>query len=279
LDLVYAGAPRQSPVDRAFAATVARHKLPRILLDALIEGFEWDASKRRYRTLSDVRAYSARVAATVGAMMTVLMEATSAEALARACDLGVAMQLTNIARDVGEDARAGRLYLPLDWFDKAGIDPDAWLKNPRFEPAIAGMVARLLSEADRLYQRAGAGIKLLPRDSRTAIWAARHIYSDIGTQIQRRGLDSVNARAVVSKKRKALLLAKAALSNAVDHASLREPALAETAFLVEAAHRQTATMPRPGFKARLVWTLELFERLERAERARMGHSKANTSVA
>ena len=279
LDLVYAGRPRQTPVDRAFAATVARHSMPRALLDALLEGFEWDTVNRRYQTLSDVRAYATRVAASVGAMMTVLMDAASQDALARACDLGVAMQLTNIARDVGEDARAGRLYLPLDWFAEAGIDPEAWLRNPQFGPAIAEMVARLLAEADVLYRRAGAGIGLLPRDARTAIWAARHIYADIGSEIEKRGHDSISARSFVSKKRKIVLLAKAMLSSSDDHAASREPALMEAAFLVEAAHRPPAQKPRAGYKARVIWTLELFERLERAERARLGNHKASHGAA
>ena len=93
---------------------VAEHKLPRAIPEALLEGFAWDAAHRRYETLSAVRAYGARVAGSVGAMMCLIMGATSRDALSRACDLGLAMQLTNIARDVGEDARAGRLYLPLD---------------------------------------------------------------------------------------------------------------------------------------------------------------------
>ncbi len=101
--------------------------MPRALPEALLEGLAWDAQARRYATLSDLYDYSARVAAAVGAMMCVLMGVRDADALARACDLGVAMQLTNIARDVGEDARERRLYLPLDWLAEAGIDPDAFL--------------------------------------------------------------------------------------------------------------------------------------------------------
>ena len=82
-------------------------------------------------------------------MMTVLMGARDARALARACDLGVAMQLTNIARDVGEDARAGRLYLPLAWLREAGIDPEAWLARPAFSDALGSVVRRLLAPRPR----------------------------------------------------------------------------------------------------------------------------------
>lgn len=130
LDLIYRGTPRPQAPDRAFAAVVQAFDLPRALPEALLEGLAWDALGRRYQTLSGVLDYSARVAASVGAMMCVLMRVREADALARACDLGLAMQLTNIARDVGEDARAGRLFLPLDWLAEAGIDPEGFMADP-----------------------------------------------------------------------------------------------------------------------------------------------------
>ena len=86
--------------------------------------------------------------------------------MARACELGVAMQLTNIARDVGEDARMGRLYLPRTWLREEGLDPDAWLAKPSFGPEIARVVSRLLSAADALYRRAEEGVWFLPRGCR-----------------------------------------------------------------------------------------------------------------
>ncbi len=98
----------------------------------------WDCEGRRYATLEDLHAYAARVAGTVGVMMTLLMGVRDPHALARACDLGVAMQLTNIARDVGEDARAGRLYLPLEWLEEAGLDRRRLSRRARSpRPALA----------------------------------------------------------------------------------------------------------------------------------------------
>jgi phytoene synthase len=123
--------------DRALACVVHQVGIPRILLDALLEGFAWDAEGRQYETLEDLHDYAARVAGTVGAMMSMVMSTRTPSALARACELGLAMQLTNIARDVGEDARAGRLFLPRQWLREAGVDPDAWLQQPEFSPAIA----------------------------------------------------------------------------------------------------------------------------------------------
>jgi len=166
LDGIYGGRPIDCAADRALCRVVQDTGLPRALLDGLLEGFLWDAEERQYETLAEVQAYGARVAGTVGAMMAIVMQTRSPDALARACELGVAMQLTNIARDVGEDARAGRLYLPRQWLREAGIDPEAWLRAPVFNAAIASVTGRLLDAADELYRRADAGIAALPRDCR-----------------------------------------------------------------------------------------------------------------
>jgi 15-cis-phytoene synthase len=155
---VYEGRPVAIAADRALAEVVARYGIPRALPEALLEGFEWDAAVRRYANLEELLDYAARVAGTVGAMMSVLMGGRAPEVVARACDLGVAMQLTNIARDVGEDARAGRLYLPVSWLQEVGIEPDAWLARPVHTDALGAVVQRLLNVADELYKRASAGI-------------------------------------------------------------------------------------------------------------------------
>jgi phytoene synthase len=96
LDHAYAGRPIDACIDRAFARLIETHDLPRALPDALLEGLAWDASGQRFDTLSGVLDYSARVAAVVGVMMCVLMGVRDRHRLARACDLGLAMQLTNI---------------------------------------------------------------------------------------------------------------------------------------------------------------------------------------
>ena len=168
----------------------------------------WDVEGRRYGSLSDLQEYALRVAGTVGVMMTHLMGPTAPPVLDRARDLGIGMQLTNIARDVGTDARAGRVYLPLDWLDEVGIDADAFLRAPRMTDPLRGVVARLLRAADDHYARADRGIAHLPRDCRVAIRAARLLYSDIGRVIRKRDYDSVTTRAVVSGGRKAWLLAR-----------------------------------------------------------------------
>lgn len=264
LDRLYRGDPWPVAADRALAAVVVRFGIPQALPAALIEGFEWDAAGRRYDTLAELEDYAARVAGTVGAMMALLMGARDEAALARACDLGVAMQLSNIARDVGEDARAGRLYLPRRWLHEAGIDPEAWLAAPSFDTRLAAVLARLLAHADVLYARAGAGVACLPLACRPSINAARFLYAAIGHEVARRGFDSVSARAVVPRRRKAAGLARALVTLWPSPAAQALPALPATRYLVEAAADRSAT-PRGAYE-RALWVLDLFERLERRDR-------------
>jgi 15-cis-phytoene synthase len=274
LDALCEGQPQPFAPDRAFAAVVRQHAIPRALPQALLEGFAWDAQGRRYEDLSALRAYAARVAGSVGAMMALLMGARSSGAVARACDLGVAMQLTNIARDVGEDARNGRLYLPLAWMREAGLDPDGFLARPRHDAALASVVARLLGAADELYEQAAAGVAMLPLGCRAGIHAARLMYAEIGHQLERKRIDCVQSRAVVPATRKIVLALAAVAATAASHPATARAAapLAETAFLVDAVLAIPA--PRDSRAARNAWwdvparlnmVLDLFERLERRE--------------
>lgn len=232
---VHRGDPLDDPVDRALAQVVAAHGIPRGLFEALLEGFAWDAAGRRYRTVAEVEGYAARVAGTVGALMSLIMDRRDPLTLARACDLGVAMQLTNIARDVGEDARRGRIYLPLDWLAEEGVDPAALLVAPAPGRGLAVVVRRLLAEADRLYARADAGIARLPVDCRAAIRAARLCYADIGAIIARAGWDPITRRAVVPRARKLWLLAHAAAGRPGPGPGDGDPPLEAARFLVAAA--------------------------------------------
>ncbi len=280
LDRIYAGRPLDVAADRAFADAVGRFHIPQSFPEALLEGFEWDSRNRRYPDFSTLRAYGVRVAGTVGAMMAMVMGVRDATLLARACDLGVAMQLTNIARDVGEDARAGRLYLPLDWLHGAGIDAEAWLARPVFDERLAKVIERLLVEADALYARADSGIANLPQACRPGMHAARLLYAEIGHELRRRGLDSVSHRAVVPWQRKARILADAVVAARRSAAAVDEPALDEARYLLEQAlalpvplaegalpaesPRERARWPR--VEDRVIWLVDLFERLERLER-------------
>jgi len=270
LDRIYAGQPENTVEDRALAVVVQRHALPRHLLDALLDGFAWDGHERRYETMEDLHGYAARVAGSVGAMMCWIMGPRHATALARACELGVAMQLTNIARDVGEDARNGRLYLPLIWMREAGVDPSAWLATPVFSPAIQSVIERVLVEAERLYLKANSGIAELPKDCRAAILAARLIYAEIGNQLRREGCDSVNHRAVVSTTRKLALLGQSKLQASwISVAKDSSPPLEAIRYLIEGCAVSelglptTAKLPNQrSIAEKIEWMLILCERLE-----------------
>ncbi len=261
------------------------------MLDGLLEGFAWDAAGRTYEDEADMLAYAARVASTVGVLMTLLMGRREADTLARACDLGLAMQLTNIARDVGEDARNGRLYLPRRWMREAGLDPDAWLANPVFDARLAQVVRRLLALAGEAYARSRGGIRHLPRDCRAAIHAARLVYSEIGARVARNGYDSVTGRAYVSGRRKLALISRAAMAAVADFVPVRhapagvEP---EIVFLLQAVaqeRRAPRVMRQPilwpvaaalGFRNRTVGVLAL---LERTEHQRFGAGDAGGRAA
>ncbi len=218
LDHVFGGAPEADPVDRALADVVRRHQLPRAPFDALLEGYLWDAEGRRYETLDDLLAYCVRVASTVGVVMTSLMGERRGPVLDRASDLGIAMQLTNIARDVGEDGRKGRIYLPMGWLEEVGLGASDLVPEPRMRPELGLVIKRLLGVADVYYARSQAGIAHLPRDCRVAIAAAARIYQDIGRAIVASGYDSVSRRAYTSGVRKAWLVC-AALPHAVGGAA------------------------------------------------------------
>ncbi len=273
LDAIYQGTPQDHVEDHALALVVQQYGLPRHLLDALIEGFAWDAQGRHYDTLQEVQAYGARVAGSVGAMMCWIMGPRDEATLARACELGVAMQLTNIARDVGTDAAIGRLYLPRQWLREEGLDPEAWLAAPCFGPAIATSIERLLQEADRLYALGQTGIAALPPDCRAAILAASMIYAEIGLQLRREGHNSVARRTVVSTGRKLVLLAGAWTQSHFIYMPVNSaPPLAAIKGLVQGCQTRTPQAARQGpgwfpnraMPQRVEWMLELFERREHA---------------
>jgi 15-cis-phytoene synthase len=249
LDAIYNHTPQDEPTDRAFADVVRRFAIPRAVPDALIEGFAWDATARHYETLSDVTAYAVRVAGTVGLMMALIMGCRSEHGLARAVDLGIAMQFSNIARDVEEDEALGRCYLPADW-----------LKTM----TAAEAATKLVNEAEAIYSRAASGIFLLPRSCRASIHAARLLYREIGLEAQRR---KHQGRAVVSGKRKAQLMLKAFPAALSRKSASTEPAMQETQFLIEAVLTgRSPYKPPKSITERALWVMELFDSLESRNR-------------
>lgn len=197
-----AGEPTDDAVFEAFQRVVERHRIPARYPLELLEGFAMDVRGHRYDTLEDTLLYCYHVAGVVGVMMAYVMGAREQETLRRACDMGIALQLTNISRDVMEDAAVGRVYLPAQWLEQAGVPGDA-IADPRYRGAVFSVVERLLDEADRYYDSAYCGLPDLGFRCAWAIATARGVYRDIGSLVRRRGAAAWDARAVVSRPRKA----------------------------------------------------------------------------
>lgn len=268
LDLAYSGLPDPTSVDRAFAWVVHAYGIPRAIPEGLLEGFEWDATGRRFGTLGELKSYAARVAATVGVMMTLVMGVRSREALARACDLGLAMQLTNIARDIGEDARAGRCYIPTEWIFEVGLTPEDLAALSEADDRVRHLTARMLEAARPLYAAGLSGIAFLPESCRPAIRAAAAIYAEIGVEIARAGHDSIAQRAVVSKRRKIALAASAFFPGRPAASGKSATPAPECEFLIEAVEAVQAPpapfagKPKAGTAP---WAIDLFLRLEQRD--------------
>ncbi len=205
---VYRGEAVADPVFEAFRRVVERHAIPRALAEDLLAGLRMDVAEHHYATLDDTLRYSYHVAGVVGVMMARIMGVDDDDTLDRACDLGLGFQLTNIARDIAEDARMGRCYLPADWLDEAGLTA-ADLGDPDRAEQVAPLARRLVATAEPYYSSALDGIARLPWRSAWAIAAARLVYRDIGQRIRRRGADAIRQRTSTSTARKLALLTAA----------------------------------------------------------------------
>ena len=203
------GKPMTDPVFAAFQLVVQRHAIPRRHPLELLEGFAMDVAGRRYSTIEDTLSYCYHVAGVVGVMMAIIMGARDKDTLDRASDLGLAFQLTNIARDVVDDAAVGRVYLPQEWLSEAGIAIED-ISQERNRPALHDVTARLLALAEGYYESSAAGIARLPARSGWAIATARVVYRDIGREVLRRGPRAWDRRVSTSKAQKILAVVRGA---------------------------------------------------------------------
>lgn len=197
-----------APVYAGLAHVVAARDLPHRHVDELLDGFAMDVDGRVYRDMGDLLDYCYHVAGVVGVMMARIMGVRDDAVLDRASDLGLAFQLTNIARDVIDDARIGRTYLPRDLLRAEGvaqIDTD----DPTQRAALHRVALRLLDEAEIYYRSADVGIAALPRRPALAIAAARNIYRQIGVKLRTEGPDAWNGRLSTTRGEKLRLAAKA----------------------------------------------------------------------
>ena len=194
----FEGLPTADPAFDAFGLVAQETGLTREMAEDVIMGFELDAVGWRPRSEMDLARYCYHVAGAVGVMMAVVMGIPKDDRwmLDRACDLGIAFQLANIARDLGEDDRADRCYLPLDWLAEEDIEPGQLMK-PHHRGELADLAARLIERMERHEAAARLGAARLPFRSRWAILAAARIYGAIGREVRARGPRAWDRRVVI----------------------------------------------------------------------------------
>lgn len=213
LDDVYAGRALTEPVLVEFQRLVFERHIPREYPDALLEGFRLDAEGMCYESLLELYRYCWCVAGSVGAMMCHVLGVRRERAIVNGAHLGMAMQLTNICRDVAEDWQRGRLYLPKE------VAPGLESVRPSRElpkaylGVCARAVTRLLSEADRLYHSGDQGLPYLSFRSRLAVATARRVYSSIGQRILAQGANVRLGRTYVSAPEKLWHVARASVTS------------------------------------------------------------------
>lgn len=193
------------PELRAFLALAAQANIPLNAARELLDGMLRDQHPTELKTEAELLRYCHAVAGTVGLMMCRVLNCQHPRADHFAIDLGVAMQLTNIARDVLEDAKMGRRYLPESWFDSALAPAAIASAAEEYQQPVAAAIERLLALAEEYYASALLGVQLLPWRSRFSIFVALRVYRQIGLQLQRSGLRWWQGRTVVSKSVKVRL--------------------------------------------------------------------------
>ena len=209
-DAALRGEPTGDPAFDGFGLVMRECAIPARYAHDLIDGFALDAQEWRPVTEGDLMRYCYHVAGAVGCMMAVLMgvDPGDEETLDRACDLGLAFQLANIARDIGEDAVAGRCYLPAEWLAEAEIDP-ARLMTRDARPPLTILGRRLAERAAAYEDSARHGTGALPPRAAWAVLAAAGIYGDIAREVARRGGGAWDDRVVTQKAEKLAWVAKA----------------------------------------------------------------------
>lgn len=213
LDRIYAGASLSEPEPRELQRLVFEKNIPSEYPEALLRGFQLDAEGKSYETLLELYDYCWCVAGSVGAMMCHVLGVRRERAVTHGIHLGMAMQLTNICRDVSEDWQRGRLYLPAELAPELAANRGAPELPPQHLGECARAVRTLLSQADALYSSGDRGLPYLAFRSRLAVATARRVYSAIGERILAERADVLAGRAVVSLPEKLLRVAGATVAS------------------------------------------------------------------
>ncbi len=196
----YAGHPR-GPIMTAWADMLRTFAVPLEPALELLDGMVMDVSPARFATWDALRLYCYRVAGTVGLLMAPVLGYASAAALPGAVDLGIAMQLTNILRDIGEDAANGRVYLPAEDMNRFGVHVSHLSSRP-VTPELRALIEFESVRAEEYYDQGMTGISWLDSDARLAIALSATLYREILDRIRRNGYDVLTCRAHVPFTRK-----------------------------------------------------------------------------
>jgi len=201
----YEGEPSDNPILLAFSDVLRRHDIAITLPFELIDGVAMDLTKNRYETFEELYDYSYKVASVVGLMISEVFGYKDRAALKHAVDLGIAMQLTNILRDVGEDLLRDRIYLPAGDLRRFGVSEDD-LFGHRMNDAFRELMRFQIERARSYYASADKGIPMLTPDSQVPVRLARHNYARILDQIEANDYDVFTRRAYLSLTRKMVIL-------------------------------------------------------------------------
>ncbi|WP_313228285.1 phytoene/squalene synthase family protein [Sphingobium yanoikuyae] len=202
-DAALRGEPTGDPAFDGFGVVMRECAIPHRYAHDLLEGFALDARDWRPRSEADMLRYCYHVAGAVGCMMAVLMgvDPDDEATLDRACDLGIAFQLANIARDISEDELADRCYLPVEWLVEMDMPPGEHMK-PWLRPQLAILSRRLADMAAAYEDSARHGTGALPARAAWAVLAAAGIYGDIAREVARRGEHAWDHRVVTPGREK-----------------------------------------------------------------------------
>ncbi|MEG8222274.1 phytoene/squalene synthase family protein [Sphingomonas sp. HH69] len=211
-DQALRGEPTGDPAFDGFGMVMRECAIPARYAHDLIEGFALDAREWRPRSQDDMLRYCYHVAGAVGCMMAVLMgvDPDDQATLDRACDLGLAFQLANIARDISEDEAADRCYLPQEWLAEMDMPPGEHMK-PWLRPRLAILARRMADMAAAYEESARHGTGALPPRAAWAVLAAAGIYGDIAREVARRGEQAWDARVITTKAAKLGWVARAGM--------------------------------------------------------------------
>lgn len=209
VDSALQGHPDESPALNAFVDVLTQYRIPRHYIWEFLGAMRNDLDGVRYATFTDLRRYCYGVASVVGLMMSHVIGFKHG-ALPYAIEMGIAMQLTNILRDVGEDLDRNRIYLPEEDMRRFGYCETQLRARERNDGFVA-MMRALIQRADSLFELAMPGIDMLHREGRFGVRAAANIYRGILRQIERNGYDVFDRRAVVPTYRKLAIAVRSAL--------------------------------------------------------------------